>query len=303
MYRFITRSKSPIAGQLNRTFVKTPLIGVALVLVLGAMFLFANALGGSSMAQVPTTDPVGSPAEGVAQVPDEVDQVTPAPAAVEPAPALSQAAVTPAVKAAASAKAAPVAAAVQTPEPCVPVTKDEAGLRLMSVGCGRPVVFYLPAFGMTAADRSAPNLEAVFQGVVDSGSAVIATDVGANSWGSPAAVEGLHKLVNRYSPNSPPRILAMSMGNTVLLNYGVKYPIHSAAALIPVTSWTPEILLRSGLQPLLPQAVSYPYTVWQGAQYGFVGLVHILGAAVNTLPGGHEVNLAWPVADIVSALL
>ncbi|MEX2553808.1 MAG: hypothetical protein WD627_12510 [Actinomycetota bacterium] len=250
---------------------------MVLVLVLGAMFLFASAFSGTSMAQVPT--------------------------AVEPAPAPSQAAVTPAVKTASPAKAAPVAAAVQTPEHCVPVTKDAAGMRLMSVGCGRPVVFYLPDFVLTAADRSAPNLEAVFQGLVDSGSAVIATDVGANSWGSPAAVEGLHNLINQYSPNSPPRILAMSMGNTVLLNYGVKYPIRSAAALIPVTSWTLEILLRSGNQPLLPQAVSYPYTVWQGAQDGIVGPVHIVGAVVNTLPGGHEVNLAWPVADIVSALL
>ena len=265
------------------------------------MFLFASAFSGTSMAQVPTTDRVAPPAEEVAHVLGVVVEATPAPAAVDPAPAPSQAAVTPAVKTVAPAIA--VAAAVQAPAPCVPVTKDEAGLRLMSVGCGRPVVFYLPALGMTATDRSAPNLEAVFKGLVDAGSAVIATDVGANSWGSPAAVEGLHNLVNQYSPNSPPRILAMSMGNAVLLNYGAKYPIHSAAALIPVTSWTLEILIRSGLQPLLPQAVSYPYTVWQGAEDGIVGLVHILGAVVNTLPGGHDVNLAWPVADIVSALL
>lgn len=287
---------------MNRKFSRAAQVGVAAALVLGALLLMASAFNGNATSMATSAHPVAvEPNE--TEVAGQVIEAHP-PAAAEAAPAPATAKVVVAPPPAIQPNSAPVVAAgVKTPPPCVPVTNDGPGLRLMSVGCGRPVVFFLPALGSTAADRSHPNLEAVFQGLVDAGNAVVATDGVFNSWGNPAAVEGLHNLVNQYSPNSAPRILAMSMGNTVLLNYGAKYQIHSAAALIPVTTWTLEILVRSGLQPLLPVSVSYPYAVWQGAEDIIVGLVNVLGATVTTIPGGHDINLAWPVADVVRALV
>lgn len=185
---------------------------------------------------------------------------------------------------------------------CVTETRDAPGLRLMSWGCGRPVIFYVPGLGRQASDKKDLTTEAMFAGLVDAGYAVVVGDIGFNTWGNPASVEALHQLVQQYNLGQPPRLIGISMSGAILLNYGKKYPVHSAVGLIPVTRWTREVKIRSGNQPPLPTSVGYRYTIWHGTEDKIVGYPEIKGAEVRLIDGEHVTELAWPAAEIAEAL-
>lgn len=184
---------------------------------------------------------------------------------------------------------------------CAPESREAPGLRLIAWGCERPVIFYVPGLGAQASDRH-PTVEKMFSGLVDSGYAVVVGDVGFNTWGNPASVEALHQLVGQFNAGQPPRLVGMSMSNAVVMNYGKKYPVHAAVGLIPVTRWTREVIIRSGVQPPLPTAVGYPYHIWQGTEDKIVGTPRIQGAVVHPISGGHVIELDWPAADIAGVL-
>jgi pimeloyl-ACP methyl ester carboxylesterase len=185
---------------------------------------------------------------------------------------------------------------------CAPESREAPGLRLIAWGCERPVIFYIPGLGAQASDRNYPTLERMFSGLVDSGFAVVVGDVGFNNWGNPASVEALHQLVLQFNAGQPPRLVGMSMSNAVIMNYGKKYPVYAAVGLVPVTRWTSELILRSGIQPPLPTSVSYPYHIWQGTEDNIVGTPRIKGAVVHPISGGHVIELDWPAADIADVL-
>lgn len=189
----------------------------------------------------------------------------------------------------------------QTPA-CASETREAPGLRLLAWGCERPVIIYIPGLGAQASDKKFPTVEKMFSGLVDKGYAVVVGDVGFNTWGNPASVEALHQLVLQFNDGRPPRLISMSMSNAIVLNYGDKYPVHAAVGLIPVTRWTREVMIRSGIQPPLPTSVSYTYHIWQGTEEDIVGTPRIKGAVVHSISGGHVVELDWPAAEIAAAL-
>lgn len=185
---------------------------------------------------------------------------------------------------------------------CVPETSNAPGLRVMAWGCGRPVIIFVPGLGRQASDREDPTIEALFRGLVDAGYAVVVGDIGTNTWGNPASVEALHQLVQEYNFAQPPRLIGISMSGAILLNYGNKYPVHAAVGLIPVTKWTGEVMIRSGVQPPLPTSVGYRYTIWHGTRDQMVGYPEIRGAEVRWIDGEHVLELDWPAAEIAAAL-
>jgi pimeloyl-ACP methyl ester carboxylesterase len=199
------------------------------------------------------------------------------------------------------------AVAYQDPEfsaapACVPETREAPGLRVIAWGCGRPVIFYVPGLGAQASDRKDLTLEALFAGLVDAGYGVVVGDIGFNTWGNPASVEALHQLVQQYNGGQAPRLIGMSMSGAHILNYGKKYPVHSAVGLIPVTKWTREVMIRSGKQPPLPTSVSYRYTIWHATDDTIVGYPEIQGAEVRWIKGDHVIGLDWPAPEIAEAL-
>ncbi|HET9442345.1 MAG TPA: hypothetical protein VFO65_03420, partial [Acidimicrobiales bacterium] len=195
---------------------------------------------------------------------------------------------------------APVVAAPAVPTACQPTTGRIDGVDLWQVGCGRPTVFYLHAFGEKVGAWYRPDLLAALAGA---GFGVVAGNLGGDTWGNEVAMAELEGLVAAYGDGGPSRFLAMSMGGATLLNYARHHPggVKAAVGLIPVTTWTILLGLIAGPQPPLPTEVHFPYTVWQGDGDLVTGPVAV-PAEVRRFTGGHDGSYPFPVQEIARIL-
>lgn len=177
-------------------------------------------------------------------------------------------------------------------------TTEAPGLLVLNDGCGLPTVLYAHAASESVARPLRPDLLEV---VAQAGFSVVMSDMcGPVNWGSGCAVEELHRLKQRFSPDRPVRVLAMSMGGAALVNYAKAYPkdLRSAVGIVPVTSWdTPWLQLATGgTQPRLAERVPFTYRMIVGVDDQIVGPPALRGPrlSVDPLPGGHEL---WQRVD------
>ncbi|MGH3849767.1 MAG: hypothetical protein ACRDRT_08695, partial [Pseudonocardiaceae bacterium] len=169
-----------------------------------------------------------------------------------------------------------------------------------------PTLLYAHAASESVSRPHRPDLLNV---VDQAGFSELKSDMcGPVNWGSDCAVEELHRLKERFSPDKPVRVLAMSMGAAGLLNYAKSYPheLRSAVGIVPVTTWDTEWLRKAtgGSQNRLAENVQFTYRMIIGVNDRIVGLPVTKGpnVSVDSQPGGHDLWQRVDAHRVVRAL-
>jgi len=200
------------------------------------------------------------------------------------------------------------AAAERGPERSARACTDirSAGLLVLNAGCGRPTVLYVHAANETVADPLRPD---VLTALAAAGYQVVMGDLcGPLNWGSPCAVEQLHALRQRFSPEAPVRVLAVSMGGAGLLNLADTHPgdVLAAVGVVPVTTWDTPWLQEAtaGALPPLPERARFSYRILAAKADEVVGPPVLRGRHVSVaeLPGTHDLWQQIDAATVVKAV-
>jgi peptidoglycan/LPS O-acetylase OafA/YrhL len=128
---------------------------------------------------------------------------------------------------------------------------------------------------------------------------VIVTDVGGpQSWGNKASVDAVAALKARYSPNRPVRLLGVSMGTCILVNYAAfaaPGSVASAVGILPITHLPTRpgdvIAEQSAHAPQPAQFLDVPYQMWYGTADDYAGYPTTHGPHVSAvaMPGAKHV--------------